>query len=453
MQEIFEEAGVRLPSALDETGDREVTEERLRHHRNHDQLTGLPNHLKFREKLKSRLNDPTVKTPSGAVFLLDVDRFKEVNHSFGLGVADNLLVALSDLLKDKISETETLARFGGDEFIVLSPGKSRGDAESLAAEIIRDVRTYDFEVDDTSLQVTVSAGFSLYPEQGNTANQLLAQADIALEEAKRSGRNQFRAYDPDNDGREESQSKVGWAKRIDSAIKENDLVLYAQPILELSSDNILCYEVLVRMSEKGGKLIPPGDFLPVAEKFGLSRDIDRWVVSKTLDKLSRTGGKDLDHQFAINLSGQSLTDSELLEWLKARKSPDGKGFEKILFEVTENAALAHINSANNFISALKARGSKFALDDFGMGFSSFNYLRQLSVDYLKIDGSFVQNLPRDSMNQDLVPSIVEVAHKLRKETIAEFVEDEETLRMVKNYGSDHAQGYHIGRPQPIGTLL
>ncbi|MFW6006244.1 MAG: EAL domain-containing protein [Candidatus Bipolaricaulota bacterium] len=438
--------------SLDVESDKKKLKSELNHHQNHDRLTGLPNHYKFRDELENYL-ESNGSAGSGAVLLLDIDRFKEVNNSFGFGIADELLTTMAKLLKDKLSSSDTLARFGGDEFIVLSPDKNRKNAKELATNIVRAVRDQGFKRNGTSVQATVSVGYATFPDQGKTVDKLLAKADMALSRAKRSGRNQFKAYDPDQDSREDVKSRVEWVDQIDSAIKENNFVLYAQPILELGSDDISHYEILIRMTEGGGELVSPGRFLPVAEKFGLSRDIDKWVVNETLESLPETAREGLDNQFAINLSGQSLTDDELLDWLKYNQTLDSGNFERILFEVTETAALSNIQSANNFISALKSRGSKFALDDFGKGFSSFNYLKQLSVDYLKIDGSFIQNLPRDSMNQDLVQSMVEVAHKLQKETIAEFVEDEETLNLIRNYGSDHAQGYHIGRPQPLGNLV
>ncbi|MBS3766057.1 EAL domain-containing protein, partial [Candidatus Bipolaricaulota bacterium] len=372
---------------LDDESDSKKLKRKLDRHQNHDSLTGLPNHFKFRKELTKYLNSSN-SDPEGAVFLLDIDRFKEVNNSFGFRTADDLLTTVAELLKNQLTDADLLARFGGDEFIVLSPDLTGGDAKELATNIVRAVRNQGFKRDGTNVQAIVSVGYATFPDQGRTADKLLAKADMALSRAKRSGRNQFKAYDPDQDSREEVKSRVGWVDQIDSAIKENNFVLYAQPILELGSDNISHYEILIRMTEGRGELISPGRFLPVAEKFGLSRDIDKWVVNETLESLPATAKEGLDHQFAINLSGQSLTDDELLDWLKRNQSLDSRNFEKILFEVTETAALSNIQSANNFITALKSRGSKFALDDFGMGFSSFNYLKQLSVDYLKIDGSF-----------------------------------------------------------------
>ena len=448
------EAGQVVGALVSLTNEKEMAELRdeLQYQKTHDRLTGLPNHLKFRRELEDRLGSGRLDDPA-AVFLIDIDRFKEVNNSLGLKAADKLLTTTAELIQNELSNSDLLARFGGDEFIILSPDKDRNRAEKLATEIIRAIRKEGFKADGTKVQATISMGYTLFPVQGKNTDELLAKADMALSQAKRSGRNQSKIYDPAQDSQEEVKSRVGWVNQINSAIKENNFVLYAQPILELGSDDISHYEVLIRMAEGGGELISPGKFLPVAEKFGLSRDIDKWVVNETLNSLHETSAGGMDHQFAINLSGQSMTDNELLNWLKCNQSMDGKNFDKILFEVTETAALSNIGSANDFISALRDRGSKFALDDFGMGFSSFNYLKQLSVDYLKIDGSFIQDLPSDSMNQDLVQSIVEVAHRLHKETIAEFVEDEETLRMVRNYGTDHAQGFHIGRPQPLQSLL
>ena len=451
MNEIGETIGAII--SLERLTDHKKLEEKLRSLKSRDRLTGLINHIEFQKTLRRVINNSNKKDTSGAVMLLDIDRFKEINNSLGLKKADKLLKEVAALLKSQTNRSQTLARFGGDEFILLSTSSGENGAEKLASKILSAVRNHRFEIGGKGHQVTMSIGLSLFPDQGETTKELLANADIALSQAKKSGRNQYKIYDPDLDSREETESRVGWVKQIDDAIKQNNFVLYAQPILELGKEKISHYEILIRMLEGNNKVISPGKFLPVAEKFGLSREIDRWVINETLRRLNKTGNEYLEHQFAINLSGQSLTDDELLSWLKNGGSFDESNFEKILFEVTETAALNNIESANNFISALKSRGCQFALDDFGMGFSSFNYLRQLSVDYLKIDGSFIQNLPQDSMNQNLVQSIVEVAHKLHKETIAEFVEDEETLRMVRNYGSDHAQGYHIGKPSPLGNYI
>ncbi|MCF7875633.1 EAL domain-containing protein, partial [Candidatus Bipolaricaulota bacterium] len=438
-------------SVTDRTGQREL-EEKLEYFRTHDRLTGLINHRKFRKLAEEELASSSAPS-TGLLLLLDVDRLKEVNDSFGVEAGDRLLVGLAEFLKEQLPESGILARFGGDEFIGLIPGPNEEGAEELVVDIVKGVREQEVPSPGANLQATASLGYATYPRQGNTASELLAKADIALHQAKASGRNQFKAYKPDYDARGEVESRVDWAMRINEAIRRDDFLLYAQPILELGTDRVSHYEILVRMSQGENELISPGKFLPVAEKFGLSRDIDKWVVSKALDSFPEAGKGNLDHQFAINLSGQSMTDGELLNWLETNRSLREGSFEQILFEVTETAAVSNIDLANDFISTLKDRGSQFALDDFGMGFSSFNYLKELSVDYLKIDGSFIQDLPRNSMNQNLVRSIVEVAHRLKKETIAEFVEDEETLQMVKNYGSDHAQGYYIGRPEPLGELV
>lgn len=433
----------------DRTDQREL-EKNLEYQRNYDELTGLINHRRFRTELKDALNNATEE---GAVVLFDVDRFKEVNDSFGTEVGDEILASLAELLGRELPESATLARFGGDEFIVLLPEENKSSTEELVASLLEAVRNYRQHTEGTSVQATLSAGFVTFPEQGNTTKELLARADIALTQAKQSGRNQYKAYKSGHESRKAIQSRVDWVRQIEDAIREDNFVLYAQPILELGTDKVSHYEILIRMSENGKNLVSPGSFLPVAEKFGLSRDIDKWVIRQTLKQLPEEGKRELDHQYAINLSGQSMTDDELLTWLKENRKLREGNFEQLLFEVTETAAVHNIELANNFISTLKERGSKFALDDFGMGFSSFNYLKELSVDYLKIDGSFIQDLPSDSMNQNLVQSIVEVAHRLHKETIAEFVEDEETLRLVKDYGSDHAQGYHIGRPEPLSGLV
>jgi len=413
----------------------------------------LMNHSKFHIELRKYLGQCQENNESAAVLLLDVDRFKDINNSFGVDFSDRLLEDLSNLIVQFLDKDATIARFGGDEFLVLLPDTGARKATYSARELLRSIRQHGFAISGSKLQISVSAGMSLFPDQGHSAEELLAKAGISLTSAKKAGRNQLQVFNPEAQDQQEIKSRLNWVRKIDKAIKRNNFVLYAQPILELSSERISHYEVLIRMLNKDMNLIPPGAFLPVAEKFGLSRDIDKWVVKRTLKTLAERCDDSPKRQFAINLSGQSLTSHELLQWLKNDPSLDDYNFENILFEVTETSAVSNINSANNFISTLKSKGSQFALDDFGMGFSSFNYLRQLSVDYLKIDGSFIQNLPQDSMNQDLVQSIVDVAHKLDKETIAEFVEDEKTLEMVKNYGSDHAQGFHIGKPRPMTEVF
>ena len=302
--------------------------------------------------------------------------------------------------------------------------------------------------------IRVSIGAVLIDQRASGASEVLAQADLACGLAKSRGRNQAHVSDPSDTAKAEMVSNVNWSRKINEALEHDRFALLFQPIVRINDGVVDHYEVLLRMRAENDALIAPGAFLPAAERFGLVHAIDRWVVEQAIARLAERHRAGERYSFSINLSGRAFEDPELLPTIGRALEASGLDPAALTFEITETAAISHMVDAKNFIEHLKALNCRFALDDFGSGFSSYGYLKFLPADYLKIDGGFVQNLARDPVDQAIVQSMNQVAHALGKQTIAECVEDEKTLRLLKAYGVDYAQGYYLGRPAPdIGRRL
>src|SRR3989339_582268 len=363
---------------------------------NRDPLTNLLNRRRFHEDLDSWLAQARRFGIKGAVLFLDLDNFKYINDSLGHQAGDKLLIAIADLLKERLRETDILARLGGDEFAIILPHADVNLAESVANQI-RELVQYHASVEENYPPgITVSIGIAMFPGHGDTVETLLSYADLAMYRAKEEGLNRVCVYTPEQ--KTQIESRLVWEKSIHEALNKDNFVLFLQPIMDISQNLIIGHEALLRMISEKGETVAPSSFLDVAERFGLIHDIDRWVVSRA------TG-------------------------------------------LIQNMAAAQL-----FIAELKSLGCRFALDDFGVGFSSFNYIKHLPVDYLKIDGSFIRNLPHDTVDQHLVKAMVEVARGLGKKTTAEFVDNEETLRLLREYGVDYAQGYHVGKPRHMSEF-
>jgi EAL domain-containing protein (putative c-di-GMP-specific phosphodiesterase class I) len=296
-------------------------------------------------------------------------------------------------------------------------------------------------------------GIVLFPEHGMQPTELLMQADMAMYRAKEQGRNRFCVYSPEVENLEAPEQRIDWLRLVREALENDGFILYAQPILDLRTDEITRYEILLRLLDRDGNVIPPGAFLDIAEQFGLSGDIDRWVLGRTTEILSNSEIMGKGISFAINLSPRTMTDKEFLELISGMPALSVIGPVRLVMEITETAAIYNIHVAKDFLRALRGRGYEFALDDFGMGFSSFYQLKNLDVDYLKIDGSFIRNLSHDPVDKHLVLAMVHLARSLGKQTIAEFVEDQEILDILREIGVDCAQGFHIGRPRPLDDIL
>lgn len=426
--------------------ERKAFESQLAYQAQHDALTTLPNRRYFQHELERVIARVARSGTTCALFYIDLDQFKYINDTLGHAAGDRLLIEFSALLKTHVREGDVLARFGGDEFTVLLYNVDEASALRAAENMRTLVESYRFLERGSVYNVSCSIGVAMIDNGVLTADDCMAQADVACHGAKRHGRNQAHLYNAGDHDKEGMQADMGWAARLRETLDRDRLQIVYQPIASLSNGKIQDYEVLVRMLCDDGQIILPGGFMPAAERFGLIHNVDRWMVSKSIEHLAQLHASGQFVRFSINLSGKAFEDQKLLPLIRSRLRETNLDPSLVTFEITETAAIANLSSAISFISALKDIGCQFALDDFGSGFSSFTYLKHLPVDKLKIDGSFVQSMINTPIDQVMVRSMNQVAHALGKVTIAEFVENEETLQMLKNYGVDYAQGYHVGRP-------
>jgi len=439
----------RFSTVARDMSERKRFEEQLIHLANHDSLTGLFNRRRFDEEVERQLERSKRYGVEGALLFLDLDQFKDVNDSRGHRAGDELLIALAALLLQCLRAADVVARLGGDEFAVLLPHTRRDDAMMIAHEVLDAIRTNTFTVGGSPIRISASMGVALFPEHGGTAGELLSRADLAMYRAKDEGRNRVSLFTPHQDWQAQIESRIGWYQRIREALENERFVLLAQPILDLRSGRVTQYELLLRM-EDGQELVLPEAFLDTAERTGLIQDIDRWVVQKAIGLLREHGSA---LTLEVNLSAKAFADQELLPLIQRELSDARVDPSRLVLEVMETAAIANIDQAQRFLRTLKGMGCGFALDDFGVGFSSFSHLKHLPVDYLKIDGSFIRELSRNTIDQHLVRAIVGVARGLGKRTIAEFVTDEETLARLREYGVDYGQGFYIAEPAPLADVL
>ncbi|MBF6600510.1 MAG: EAL domain-containing protein [Dehalococcoidia bacterium] len=431
--------------------ERKRTETQLVRLANQDALTGLFNRRRFVEELDRELREARRYGVDGALLFLDLDQFKDVNDSRGHRAGDDLLTGLAELLRQQVRSSDVVARLGGDEFAVLLPRTDAQSAAEIAAQLLDRIRDHTFLVAGAPLRITASIGVALFPEGSERSDDVLSRADLAMYRAKEEGRNRYSVFVPDGDWQAQIESRIGWTQRIREAIERDRFVLYAQPILRLADGAVDRYELLLRLDEGGEDVVLPGAFLDLAERTGMIQDIDRWVVREAIGLLAAHAENEL--RFEVNLSGKAFADPQLLPMIQAELARRGVDPARLILEVTETAAIANLEEALTFVRTLKSIGCGFALDDFGVGFSSFSHLKNLPVDYLKIDGSFVRELPRSPTDQHLVRAIVAVAAGLGKRTIAEFVTEDATLRLLEEYGVDYAQGFWVGEPEPCAAAL
>jgi diguanylate cyclase (GGDEF)-like protein/PAS domain S-box-containing protein len=425
--------------------------QQLSYQATHDSLTGLVNRAEFERRLQRvlKINDP--KITEHAICYLDLDQFKIINDTCGHLAGDELLRQLSELLFAKVRKRDTLARLGGDEFGVLMEHCDLNHARRVANSLRAMVEDFRFVWQDKKFSIGVSIGLVPINVSSGNVNDILSAADAACYAAKDAGRNRIHVYASDDKSMAIRRGEMQWVSRINHALEEGLFKLYYQKIISVNGlkqgDH---YELLLRMTGSNGELIPPGAFLSAAERYGLSNKIDSWVVNKAFTWLASHPAKLKKlHICAINLSGQSLGNEEFMQNLLNDLDESGIPANKICFEITETAAIANLASAIRFINKFRSKGCLFALDDFGSGVSSFGYLKNLPVDYLKIDGSFVRDIANDRIDRAMVKSINEIGQIMGKQTIAEFVENDVILKELKKLGVDYAQGYGIGKPRPL----
>lgn len=433
-------------SMVEDITERHRLSQQLQYLADHDPLTGLYNRRRFEEELSSAIDSGHGR--GIAILVIDLDNFKFVNDSYGHTIGDRLIVRTAELLKSRLRTDDTLARQGGDEFVVvlrdIPPEDALGTAEELVRLVARDVRIQGAE---NSARVTASIGVAVASE-GNPVPEetLMMQADIAMYDAKDAGRNGARVFAPG----QESHVTLGidWAGRIRSALASDELLIYTQPILHLDGSGPPHFELFIRMKDQNGSIIRPGAFLPTAERHDLVQEIDAWVIRKAIATLA-TLESDSCPRLQINLSGRTVSDTRLADFVEAELAETGVDPANLIFEVTETSAIGNMTRAQQFSTRMNELGCGFALDDFGTGFASFYYLKHIAFDYVKIDGEFVQNLASDPVNRLLVRALVEISRGMGKQTVAEQVEDARTLDMLRDFGVDFVQGHYLGRPRPL----
>jgi diguanylate cyclase (GGDEF)-like protein/PAS domain S-box-containing protein len=449
----LETEGRRLYIALvEDIGERMAMMEHLREMAEHDSLTGLYNRQYFLNELE-RVVENTLRGSRRdfALLYIDLDNFKFVNDTLGHLAGDRVLVEVTEMLSQRIRKSDLLARLGGDEFAILLYDV-REDHVLQAAEAHRKMLAdYAFKYNGKVINIGCTIGITLFGHEATSKEDLLVQADVACHIAKRSGRNRVHLYEPEDQKNMTIMSEdMGWARRIKDAIEQDHFRLCCQPIMDMKSGETQRQEVLLRLQGEDGDIILPAGFLPSAERFGLMRAIDRWVVNHAIEALGKQLAKNPKLHYSINLSAESIGDATMLETITNALQRFDVPPTAVTFEITETVAIAHLGTAVEFLTRLRNLGCQTALDDFGVGYSSFAYLKDLPVDYVKIDGSFVRDIPRDTLQHAMVRSMNDIAHAMGKQTIAEFVDCEDCLALLRKMGVDFVQGYYVGRPQLMG---
>jgi diguanylate cyclase (GGDEF)-like protein/PAS domain S-box-containing protein len=433
---------------VQDVSERKRFEGQLQYLVDHDPLTGLFNRRRFEGELGRQVAFNSRYGPTGAVLIVDLDHFKYVNDTLGHAIGDELIGRVGSVLRDRLRETDVVARLGGDEFAILLPSADEDQARNVGEDIVETIRTEATVMSgERVLRVTACVGIALFGQQFDVSPEaVLVNADIAMYEAKEAGRDRCVLLDATEGPQTQMRARLTWSERIRTALEEDRFQLFQQPILDVHKGEVTHHELLVRLPGDSGELIPPGTFLYIAEQFGMIQAIDKWVVGQAAQLIKRLHGEGNPVTLSVNLSGASITDSSLLGVVENVIHETGIDPRALIFEVTETAAIVNIEKARRFADRLGELGCAFALDDFGAGFGSFYYLKHLPFDYLKIDGDFIRQLPASKPDQLTVKAIVQIAHGLGKQTVAEWVGDEATLRLLARYGVDFAQGYHTGRP-------
>lgn len=428
--------------------ERKAMVEHLKAMAEHDGLTGLYNRTYFQQELervveRARRNGNV----NCALLYIDLDNFKYVNDTLGHAAGDRLLMEVAGILHKRARKSDLISRFGGDEFTVLLYDTTPELATQAAESFRKKLAGYGFRHEGSQVDIGCSIGVAAIGQQTTSAEEALSQADIACHLAKRNGRNQVHRFQAtDADSVAAMTIDMGWSRRIKHAIENNRFALACQPIVNTRNRDVEAYEVLIRMVDETDQLIMPSGFLPSAERFGLSVDIDRWVVINAIETLKQQRQMLPNLRYAVNLSGQTLTQPSVCDLIQQKLWQTGLEPSALTFEVTETVAIADMAAAQSFLSRLREMGCRTALDDFGSGMSSFAYLKDLPVDEVKIDGRFVKNLATNSVDQAMVRAMNDIAHALGKKTVAEFVENEASFQLLVQFGVDYAQGYHLGRP-------
>lgn len=431
----------------------ERTEAELRYIADHDSLTGLLDRRRFRAELDTYVSFTGRYGGQGAVMIIDIDGLKAINDSLGHHAGDNLIRHVAAIMRERVRTTDIVARLSGDEFAVLMPQTDTAGAlqlgEDLRAEIAENAAAgLETETATISVGITMFGG-----ERGIGAEAILVAADQAMYSAKAEGRNQIALFQDPGEPQRQQRRQQTTSARIREALTQDRLSLHTQPIRSLASGGIERYELLLRMTGENGELLPAASFIEAAERSGMVQELDRWVVAQALELLAQRERDGEPVSLHVNLSGASVADLSVLEFIERRLDEGQADPARCTFEITETARVHNYEAAAGFADRITEFGCQVAIDDYGAGFGPFHYLKSIPFDLIKIDGSFVRDMPNSDADQLTVQAIVQIARGLGKTTIAEYVQDDVTATMLREYGVDMAQGYHLGRPVDVAEAL
>jgi diguanylate cyclase (GGDEF)-like protein len=416
---------------------------------NHDQLTGLANRANFKRKLDAHIQQHCANpnTLSGVAMHIDLDKFQVINNSLGYAVGDRYLHKISGTLQQFLPESAQISRLGNDEFAVLLPHLLFDEAKSYAHSIRLHLQKIHLDDDNNKTNITASIGLISLDQSIFDVSQVFSSLGQAVSLAKEKGRNRVQVYQSDDVQLVDHAKEMKAVHNVTEALKNDAFILYRQRIKALSTDESEHYEVLVRMKGEGEEMVSPNDFIPSAEKYGLIRQLDYWIIEHTFKAIS-LDVLDTTTVYSINLSGLTLADRDIYDHVVELFERYQLAAERVCFEITETSAITHLKSALNFINKMKSFGCNFSLDDFGSGLSSFSYLQKLPVNIIKIDGVFVRDMDTNVINRIFVENIQRTATAMNKKTVAEFVENQSIEKLLTDIGIDYGQGYHIHKPEP-----
>jgi diguanylate cyclase (GGDEF)-like protein/PAS domain S-box-containing protein len=437
-----------ISGTIEDISSRKKAQHELEYLAMHDGLTGLYNRLYFENELKQFTATASRGNGPHALLYLDIDRFKVINNAVGHRHGDMVLRNIASLISSTLKSGDFFARIGGDEFALLIPNSDQYTALTIADNICKLLDEYQCEIDNETFKVNCSIGIAEINDDQYPAEEYMKQADIALFTAKRLGRNLAHIYSKNDGLSKELETSLEWARTIHQAVADDNLILHFQPIIDIASRKVVYYEALVRLT-LDSKIVMPEEFIPALEREGNMSLLDRQVISKAIFYLAKYP---VLTRIAINLSAQGFSDKRLLPLIQKKLKEYNVDVSRIIFELTESASLSNITETQIMVEKLSALGCGFSIDDFGTGFSTFNYLKQLPAESVKIDGSFIVDLATNPVDLALVKAIYEVATALGKKTVAEFVENEETLDILARIGVNYAQGYYLSEPKPVNEL-